>query len=93
MRHFQLAKVSRRCDFGQDFYFQFLFTDRWALFQFSASWNDYPSWPYIQLHSGSGSLLSAMFWVHRLGFDVGFLERSWKWDYTDNIEDIKEVIQ
>lgn len=92
MKYFQLAKFTHREDFGHDFYLQVFFTDEWALFQASVSWNDYPSWPYIQIKSGCGSLISAMFWVYRLGFDIGFLERTWKWDYMDNIEDINEVI-
>ena len=53
-----IIKLSHREDFGHNWYVQVLFTKRWALFQASVSWNDYPSWPYIQVKSGTGSVLS-----------------------------------
>jgi hypothetical protein len=49
----KLIKLSHREDFGHEWYVQLLFTKRWALFQGSVSWNDFPAWPYIQIKSGN----------------------------------------
>jgi hypothetical protein len=53
-----IIKLNHRYDFGHDWYVQVLFTKRWALFQGSVSWNDFPAWPYIQIKSGNGSVLN-----------------------------------
>ena len=86
MRKMKLIKFSHREDYGHDWYLQVLFTKRWALFQGSVSWCEYPGWPYLQVTSGMGKLISVMFQVHRFGFDVGFLERTWnfeRWSSND----------
>jgi len=80
MKFFQVAKFSHREDFGHDWTLQFFFADEWALLQASVSWNDYPSWPYIQIKSGSGSTLSILFWAYKFGFDIDLLSRTWKWN-------------
>ena len=74
-----IIKLSHREDFGHDWYVQVLFTKHWALFQSSVSWNDYPSWPYLQIKTGNGSVLSIIFWAYKFGFDIGILERTWDW--------------
>lgn len=79
-----LIKFSHRRDFGHEWYIQVLFNKNWALFQGSVSWYDEPSWPYIQIKSGTGSTLSILFWAYKFGFDVGFIERTWNWEkYTE----------
>lgn len=88
MKFFQIAKFAHREDFGHEFYLQLFFTDRWALFQGSVSWNDFPGWPYLQIKSGTGSLLSVLFWAYKLGFDVGFIERTWNWDVVERTDEI-----
>jgi hypothetical protein len=82
----KLIKLNRRYDFGHEWYAQVLFTKRWALLQASVSWNDYASWPYLQIKSGCGSTLSIMFWAYRFGIDVGIIERTWNWDYREEVE-------
>ena len=85
-----IIKLSHREDFGHDWYVQVLFTKRWALFQGSISWNDYASWPYLQISSGNSSTLSIIFWVYKFGLDVGIMERTWNWDahqYFDGKEE------
>jgi hypothetical protein len=82
-----LIKLKHRYDFGHEFYVQILNTKRWSLFQFSVSWNDFPSWPYLQINSGSNGLLSILFWAYKFGFDIGFIERSWNWDYLEEIDE------
>ena len=88
----KLISFKHREDFGHDWYVQVLHTKQWALFQASVSWNDFPSWPYLQIKSGTGSTLSILFWVYRFGFDIGIIERTWNWDYIEDI-DVEEDVQ
>jgi len=84
----KLITFEHRYDYGHDWYVQILHNKRWALFQGSVSWNDYASWPYLQIKSGNGSTLSIMFWAYRFGFDIGIIERTWNWGAIDQyIED------
>ena len=82
----KLISLNHRYDYGHDWYAQILHTKNWALFQGSVSWNDYASWPYLQIKSGCGSTLSIMFWAYRFGIDVGIIERTWNWDYREEVE-------
>ena len=82
----KLISFKHREDYGHDWYVQFLHTKRWALLQASVSWNDYASWPYIQIKSGNGSLLNLMFWAHRFGIDAGFIERTWNFEYLNDLD-------
>jgi len=82
----KLINFNHREDFGHEWYIQLLNIKSWSIFQASVSWNDYPSWPYIQIKSGSGSTLSILFWAYKFGFDIGIIERTWKWDYSDEQE-------
>ena len=58
-----LIKYNHRYDYGHDWYVQILNIKRWSLLQVSVSWNDYASWPYLQIRSGSGDLISIVFWL------------------------------
>ena len=82
----KLITLKHREDYGHDWYAQILHTKNWALFQGSVSWNDYASWPYLQIKCGCGSTLSIMFWAYRFGIDVGIIERTWNWDYREEVE-------
>jgi len=75
-----LIRIKKRQDFGTDYNLQFLNHGGWSLVQASVSWNDYPSWPYLQIKSGTGSVLSILFWAYKFGFDIGIIERTWDWD-------------
>ena len=89
----KLISLKHRYDYGHDWYVQIFHTKKWALFQGSVSWNDYASWPYLQIKSGNGSTLSIMFWAYRFGFDVGIIERTWNWGAIDEaIEDETELV-
>ena len=72
-----LIKYNHREDFGHEWYVQILNIKRWSLLQLSVSWNDYPSWPYLQIKSGSGDVLSILFWAYKFGFDIDFISRTW----------------
>ena len=82
-----LIKFAKREDFGTEWYIQILNVKRWSLFQASVSWNDFPSWPYIQIKSGTGSTLSILFWAYKFGFDIGVIERTWNWDYLEKVDE------
>ncbi len=83
-----LIKYNHREDFGHEWYVQILNIKRWSLLQLSVSWNDYPSWPYLQIKSGSGSTLSILFWAYKFGFDIGLIERTWDWNRLDGEENV-----
>ena len=91
----KLINFKHREDFGHDWYVQVLTIKNWSVLQVSVSWNDWPSWPYIQIKSGAGSTLSVMFWVYKFGLDVDILSRTWKWDYREELneqEDYTELV-
>jgi len=83
----KLLQLKHRNDFGDDYYLQFLTGKRWTLLQTSVSWNDFPSWPYVQITMGSNGLFGIMFWVYKLGFDLDIMSRTWRWDYADKVHE------
>ena len=91
----KLINLKHREDFGHDWYVQVLTIKNWSLLQVSVSWNEWPSWPYIQIKSGSGSTLSILFWAYKFGLDVDILSRTWRWDYREELneqEDYTELV-
>ena len=88
----KLIKLSKRIDYGTDIYLQVLFTKRWALFQGCVSWCEYPGYPYIQIRFGMGSILDILFDVHKFGLCLGFLERTWNFDYLENLDGTLEEL-
>ena len=82
-----LIKFKHRYDFGHEVYVQVVNIKRWSLFQFSVSWNDYPSSPYLQITSGGNGLLSILFWAYKFGFDVDVFSRTWNWDYMKEVDE------
>ena len=83
----KLFNFKHREDFGHDWYVQVLTIKNWSLLQVSVSWNDWPSWPYIQVKSGSGSTFSLLFWAYKFGLDVDVLSRTWRWDYEEKLNE------
>ena len=79
----KLINFKHQYDWGHDYYIQVLNVKGWSLLQVSVSWNDWPSWPYIQIKSGSGSGLSILTWAYKFGLDIDILSRSWKWGRYD----------
>jgi hypothetical protein len=82
----KLISLKYREDYGHEWYVQVLHNKRWALIQASVSWNDYAGWPYIQIKSGTGTLLSIMVWVYRFGFDIGVCEHTWNFEYLNELD-------
>jgi hypothetical protein len=82
-----LFKFKHREDFGYEWYFQILNVGRRSLLQFSVSWCEYPSWPYIQISSGNGCGLSVLFWAYKFGLDIDLLSRTWRWDHLEEVDE------
>jgi hypothetical protein len=82
----KLISFNRREDFGTDFYVQIVNIKRFSLLQISISWNDFKSWPYLQIKSGTGDVLDVLFWVYKFGIDVTILGRTWTWDHLKDID-------
>jgi len=88
----KLISFRHREDFGHEWYVQILHNKRWALLQASVSWNEFPGWPYIQIKSGTGTLLSILFWCYKFGFDIGVIERTWNWERMEE-EDVQQTTE
>jgi hypothetical protein len=90
-----LFNFNHRYDFGHDWYVQILNTGRHvprpfkdlSLFQISVSWNDYPSYPYLQIKSGTGDVLDILFWIYKFGIDITFLGRTWDWNHLEKMDE------
>jgi hypothetical protein len=65
-----IINFKHREDYGHDWYAQVLNVRKWSVLQVSVSWNEFKSWPYIQIKSGSGTMLSILFWAYKFGFDI-----------------------
>jgi hypothetical protein len=89
----KLISLKYREDYGHEWYVQVLHNKRWALLQASVSWNDYAGWPYIQIKSGTGTLLSIMVWVYRFGFDIGVCEHTWNFEYLNELEEDADYLR
>jgi len=87
----KLISFKHRVDYGDEFYVQILHSKYWALLQVSVSWNEYAGWPYIQIKSGTGTLLSIMFWAYKLGFDVDVFSRTWNFEYLNELDEEEET--
>ena len=81
-----LISLKHREDYGHEWYVQVLHNKRWALLQASVSWNEYPSWAFVQVKSGMGTLLSIMVCVYKLGFDIGVCEHTWNFEYLKDLD-------
>ena len=82
----KLISFKRREDFGTELYTQILHTKRWALLQASVSWNDFPTFPFLQVKSGMGTLLSIVVCAYKLGFDVDIFSRPWNFEYLNELD-------
>ena len=87
----KLISFKRREDFGTELYTQVLHNKRWALLQASVSWNDFPSFPFLQVRTGMGSLLSVMVCVYKLGFDVDVFSRTWNFEYLNELDEEEDT--
>lgn len=94
----RLTNLEHRYDFGADWYVQILNTGRHfprpfkniSLLQISISWNDFPSWPYLQIKSDTDDVLDVLFLFYKFGLNVTILGRTWNPDFMKNIDWGKE---
>ena len=82
----KLISFKHREDYGDEYYVQILHNRHWALLQVSVSWNEFAGWPYIQIKSGTGTLLSIMFWAYKFGFDIDVFSRTWNFEYLKDLD-------
>ena len=82
-----IINLKKRIDYGTDWYAQVLNVRKWSVLQVSVSWNEYPAWPYVQIKSGSGTMLSILFWAYKFGFDIDIFARTWNWDYMEQVKE------
>jgi len=75
-----IIKFSKREDYGTDYNVQLINFEGISLLQLSFSYNDYPSWPYLQIKSGMGDILDVLFCAYKFGFDITILGRTWNFD-------------
>ncbi len=74
----KIFTFEKRTDFGTDLHFSFLKTSKYTALQVSVSYDDYASWPYLQIMMGQNSLLGIFFYFWKLGFDCAILGRTWR---------------
>ena len=82
-----IINFKHREDYGHDWYAQVLNVRKWSVLQVSVSWNEFKSWPYIQIKSGCGTILSIIFWTYKFGFDIDIFARTWNWDYMEQVKE------
>ena len=82
----KLISFKHREDYGHEYYAQIFHNKRWALLQASVSWNDFASFPFVQVKSGMGSLFNLMVCVYKLGFDVDIFSRPWNFEYLEDLD-------
>jgi len=88
----KLISFKHRCDYGTELYAQVLHSKRWALLQASVSWNDFASFPFVQVKSGMGSLFNLMVCVYKFGFDIGICEHTWNFEYLNDIDEEEQNV-
>jgi hypothetical protein len=66
----KLFDFNYQFDFGHEFYIRVLFNKHWVFFLGSVSWSEYSGLPFLQIQSGSGSLLSIILNVYKFGISV-----------------------
>jgi len=93
-----LIKLKHRYDFGHDWYFQFLNTDKHfpkplkdkSIIQCSVSWMSEPCSPYLQVSCGNRTLFSIMFWAYKFGFDLDIFAHTWNFNRLEELEELDE---
>lgn len=64
-------------DFGKEYIFSFLRGKKFSLLQLAVGWDDYASWPYVQVSSGNNSLLDVLFYAYRFSINFELFARNW----------------
>lgn len=95
----KLINFNCRKDFGTEYYLQLIqlgkhlprpLKDK-TVFQIAVSFDDYASWPYIQLTAGSNGLLGMLLAVHRFSLSFDLIAHTWNYNYLENSYDEEET--
>jgi len=78
MQSFKLFDFEKRDDWGTDYYFSFLKTQKYTFLQVCLSLCEYAAWPYLQITMGENNLLCVFCYFHRVGFDFTILGKTWR---------------
>jgi len=82
----KLIDYYKREDYGTDHILTLLKGKTRSFVQVSVSWNDYPSFPYLQIAFGNNRLVDILFWVWKFGFDFELLGFTWaNWNREENV--------
>lgn len=73
----KIIQFSQHKDFGSEYCIFILRGSKYSLFQISLSWNDFSGWPYIQISSGCGRMISILFWVYKFGLSIDIFAPNW----------------
>jgi len=79
-----LIKFSKKEDYGTDYIVQLINIKGISLLQISIGLNDFKSWPYFQLKSGTGDVLDVLFWAYKFGVAITIIGRTWSWNYLNH---------
>ena len=90
-----LINFNCRKDFGTEYYLQLIQFGRHfphplkdkSVFQIAVSFDDYASWPYIQLTAGSNGLLGMLLAVHRFSLSFDLIAHTWNYNYLQDAEE------
>lgn len=81
----KLIQFNKRYDFGHEVYFSFLTLGDYSLIQVSFDYNEHGGFPYLNITSGYGKLISILVTVWRFGFCLDLLARNWNWCYDSDM--------
>ena len=81
----KLFDYRQKEDFGTDYIFTLLKGKERSFIQVEVSWNEYPSFPYLQIAFGNNRLIDILFWCWKFGFAFELLGFTWKdWNSEDD---------
>lgn len=88
-----LIQFKHRVDLGHEWYVQILNVGKHfpkpfkkkSLLQISVIWNEYASWPYLQVTMGNLGLFGLIFWIHKFGIDLDIISHTWNWDRLEEL--------
>lgn len=76
----KLIQFGVRNDYGKEYYMTLCTGKHYSLLQLAFDYGEYGGWiewPYFQISSGYGRLLSVLFSIGRVGFTFDLCGRNW----------------
>lgn len=81
----KLLSYRRYQDYGVEHIFSLFRGEKFSLFQLSVGWDEYKSWPYVQVSSGNNNLFDFLFYAYRFSCSFSLIGRTWVY-YLDRNE-------